>query len=172
MLIPSRDRSTSQGFCKLLLTLALVNLWVVPVSARTFEPERVASTAIAQKPAAPLCQAQLPNAIRSVINKPEYERVRWGIFVETLNRLPSARRTLFGLDENKLFTPASNNKLLTTAAALRTLGPNYRIRTSVYGDLTQPNPNLWVVGQGDPSLGTENNWRGNSSKRKFNRSTV
>ncbi|HIK19041.1 MAG TPA: D-alanyl-D-alanine carboxypeptidase/D-alanyl-D-alanine-endopeptidase [Leptolyngbyaceae cyanobacterium M33_DOE_097] len=120
------------------------------------EPERsIKSTAIAQKPAAPLCQAQLPNAIRSVINKPEYERARWGIFVETLNRSRSARRTLFGLDENKLFTPASNNKLLTTAAALRTLGPNYRIRTAVYGDLTQPNPNLWVVGQGDPSLGTE-----------------
>ena len=48
----------------------------------------------------------------------------------------------------KYFVPASNAKLLITAAALHKLGPDYRIRTSVYQDSL----GVRVVGRGDPSL--------------------
>jgi D-alanyl-D-alanine carboxypeptidase/D-alanyl-D-alanine-endopeptidase (penicillin-binding protein 4) len=116
-----------------------------------------AEAAIAQVPgsgvAPRLCAAQLPGAINSVIGQPAFERSRWGVLVQTLGNRPATRQTLFAYDASKLFTPASNTKLLTTAAALHTLGGDYRIRTSVYQEGTETNTRLWIVGRGDPSLG-------------------
>ena len=90
----------------------------------------------------PLCPPQLPPNIDSIINRPEYSRFHWGILVK------SDTRTLYAHDAHKFFIPASNAKLLTTAAALQQLGANYRIRTSVYWR----NGTLRVLGRGDPSL--------------------
>ncbi len=107
---------------------------------------------IAQAPTdEPLCPADLPIAIAAITERPDLARSRWGILVQTLN----SGRTLYALEAQQYFTPASNAKLLTTAAALHQLGAQYRIRTSVYG--TQASPKLealWVVGRGDPSLKT------------------
>ncbi len=100
-----------------------------------------------------LCAVQLPRAINSVIGQPAFERSRWGVLVQTLGNRPASRQTLFTYDASKLFTPASNVKLLTTAAALHTLGTDYRIRTSVYQEGTAASTRLWVVGRGDPTLG-------------------
>ena len=47
-----------------------------------------------------------------------------------------------------LRNPASNQKMLTTCAALDLLGPEYRFETSVLREGTA----LYLVGQGDPSL--------------------
>ncbi|MDZ8055589.1 MAG: D-alanyl-D-alanine carboxypeptidase/D-alanyl-D-alanine-endopeptidase [Aulosira sp. ZfuVER01] len=92
-----------------------------------------------------ICPAQLGTSIDAVINRPLFNRVRWGILVQPL----SSGSTLYSRDANKYFTPASNTKLLTTAAALQQLGENFRIRTSIYQN---PNGVLRVVGRGDPSL--------------------
>ncbi|MFN6563581.1 MAG: D-alanyl-D-alanine carboxypeptidase/D-alanyl-D-alanine-endopeptidase [Nostoc sp. ChiSLP01] len=92
-----------------------------------------------------ICSTQLGTAIDSVINRPLFSRMRWGILVQPL----SARITLYNRDAEKYFTPASNMKLLTTAAALQQLGANFRIRTSIYQN---GNGVLRVVGRGDPSL--------------------
>ena len=58
-------------------------------------------------------------------------------------------KTLYRLNDDRLFVPASNMKLLTAAVALTRLGPDYRYTTSVYqtssGDLV-------LSGSGDPSL--------------------
>jgi serine-type D-Ala-D-Ala carboxypeptidase/endopeptidase (penicillin-binding protein 4) len=91
-----------------------------------------------------ICPAQLPSNLDAVINRPVFSRVRWGILVQTLN----SGQTLYNRDSQKYFTPASNTKLLTTAAALQQLGTNFRIRTSVYRD----NGALRLVGRGDPSI--------------------
>ncbi|MEH1923027.1 D-alanyl-D-alanine carboxypeptidase/D-alanyl-D-alanine endopeptidase [Nostoc sp.] len=105
----------------------------------------------AQTPVAPttttksICSTQLGTAIDTVINRPLFSRVRWGILVQPL----STEQTLYSRDAEKYFTPASNLKLLTTAAALQTLGANFRIRTSIYQN---GNGVLSVVGRGDPSL--------------------
>ncbi|MBC1237931.1 D-alanyl-D-alanine carboxypeptidase/D-alanyl-D-alanine-endopeptidase [Nostoc sp. 2RC] len=105
----------------------------------------------AQTPTAPttttkaICSSQLPTAIDSVINRPLFSRMRWGILIQPL----STGLTLYNRDADKYFTPASNTKLLTTAAALQQLGANFRIRTSIYQN---GNGVLRVVGRGDPSL--------------------
>jgi len=105
----------------------------------------------AQTPIAPttttksICPTQLGTAIDTVINRPLFSRVRWGILVQPL----STAQTLYSRDAQKYFTPASNLKLLTTAAALQQLGANFRIRTSIY---QSGNGVLRVVGRGDPSL--------------------
>lgn len=95
-----------------------------------------------------ICPAQLGTAIEAVIKRPQYRRARWGILVESLSPKISDR-ALYHLNADRYFIPASNTKLLTTAAALLALGSDYRIRTSVYnaGEGT-----LQVVGRGDPSL--------------------
>ncbi|MEH1952346.1 D-alanyl-D-alanine carboxypeptidase/D-alanyl-D-alanine endopeptidase [Nostoc sp.] len=109
------------------------------------------SIAKAQTPVAPttstksICSSQLGTAIDAVINRPLFSRGRWGILIQPL----SAGPTLYSRDAQKYFTPASNLKLLTTAAALQELGANFRIRTSIYQN---GNGILRVVGRGDPSL--------------------
>lgn len=92
-----------------------------------------------------LCPARLSAAIEGVTNRPQFSRGRWGILIQTL----SPARTLYSRDTKKYFIPASNVKLLTTAAALHQLGSQFRIRTSVYGT---SDGSLHVVGRGDPSL--------------------
>ncbi|MBF2065125.1 MAG: D-alanyl-D-alanine carboxypeptidase/D-alanyl-D-alanine-endopeptidase [Calothrix sp. C42_A2020_038] len=92
-----------------------------------------------------ICPAELASNLDAVMNRPLFGRVRWGVLVQSLN----SGQTLYNRDANKYFIPASNTKLLTTAAALHQLGASFRIRTSVY---QEANGVLRVVGRGDPSL--------------------
>ena len=77
----------------------------------------------------------------------------WGIEIVSL----ATGKTLYSQNADKLFTPASNTKLFTTAAALALIGPDYKFRTTVettgtldrYGRL---NGDLVLVGHGDPNL--------------------
>jgi serine-type D-Ala-D-Ala carboxypeptidase/endopeptidase (penicillin-binding protein 4) len=99
-------------------------------------------------PPAPICPADLPDRVNQIIDQPQFTAARWGILVQTLDAAPSQRQTLVEHDRQKFFIPASNAKLLTTAAALLALGPEYRIRTSLFGTAQ----NLELIGHGDPSL--------------------
>jgi serine-type D-Ala-D-Ala carboxypeptidase/endopeptidase (penicillin-binding protein 4) len=58
-------------------------------------------------------------------------------------------RTLYRRNEDRLFLPASNLKLFTTALALDRLGPDYRFVTRL---VREPAGGLVLVGSGDPSL--------------------
>jgi len=64
---------------------------------------------------------------------------------------------VFAKDADALMNPASNVKLVTAAAALARLGPEYRFDTEF---LVEPGPTdrsrtLWIRGKGDPSITTE-----------------
>jgi serine-type D-Ala-D-Ala carboxypeptidase/endopeptidase (penicillin-binding protein 4) len=96
-----------------------------------------------------VCQNQLATEIDRIIDRPELRRYRWGIVVRDLN----GTSQLYHRDGDRLFIPASNVKLITTAVALRQLGATRRLRTSVYQlPSTGNRANLVVVGRGDPSL--------------------
>lgn len=77
-------------------------------------------------------------------------RAHWGIAVTALDGTP-----LYGLDEGKLFRPASNNKLFTTATAMALLGPTATVRTDVLGNLDAKGMvtgDLTIVGGADANL--------------------
>jgi D-alanyl-D-alanine carboxypeptidase/D-alanyl-D-alanine-endopeptidase (penicillin-binding protein 4) len=65
-------------------------------------------------------------------------------------------KTLYSLNSDHLFTPASNNKLYTASAALHYLSPQFKFETSVWIDNTYKDsthiPRLVLVGGGDPDL--------------------
>lgn len=68
-------------------------------------------------------------------------------------------RVLASVDPNLALNPASNAKLVTTAAALKLLGPDYRYVTGVYGRLHDGRVDGLVLrGHGDPSLTTADLW--------------
>ncbi len=104
---------------------------------------------LAQSQSQRFCLEQLGERIEAIATQPEFHRARWGVLVQTLD----SRETLYALDAQRYFTPASNVKLFTTAAALTALGPEFRIRTSIYHAGTDTNGAiLRVVGRGDPTL--------------------
>ena len=67
--------------------------------------------ALSQETTRKICPIELNNAINSIINRPIFNRSRWGILVETL----SGKRKIYRRDAEYYFTPASTAKLLTTA---------------------------------------------------------
>ncbi len=100
----------------------------------------------------PFCLSRLSHQIDEIIEQPELKRSQWGILIQSL----TTGETFYQLNEDKYFIPASNVKLLTSAAALLTLGKEFQIRTSFYATGSSPNlESLTVVGRGDPSLTTE-----------------
>jgi D-alanyl-D-alanine carboxypeptidase/D-alanyl-D-alanine-endopeptidase (penicillin-binding protein 4) len=95
----------------------------------------------------------LEKKIDALVAAQEVSRGFWGIEVFSLD----SGRTLYALNADRLFTPASNTKLFTTVAALDTLGPDYRFRTTVEatGSLDSMGRlagDLLLIGRGDPNL--------------------
>jgi serine-type D-Ala-D-Ala carboxypeptidase/endopeptidase (penicillin-binding protein 4) len=96
-----------------------------------------------------LCPRQLSTAIDAVIQQPSLKTAYWGILVQDLND----GSTPYAYNADQLFLPASNAKLLTTAAALATLTPQFKRQTPFFATGQPPALDiLRVVGQGDPSL--------------------
>jgi D-alanyl-D-alanine carboxypeptidase/D-alanyl-D-alanine-endopeptidase (penicillin-binding protein 4) len=91
-------------------------------------------------------------SIDSMAGAPEFADAHWGILIVD----PQSGDTLYARNAGKLFMPASNQKILTSATALEQLGPEYRYRTSLaargaVADGTLRG-DLLVIGRGDPSV--------------------
>jgi serine-type D-Ala-D-Ala carboxypeptidase/endopeptidase (penicillin-binding protein 4) len=97
------------------------------------------------------CSQDLSQAIEQVINRPELARSRWGIEIQTLTG-----ESLYSLDGDKFFNPASTAKLLVSAAGLLELGADYRIKTPIYNEGNPPVlDSLRIQGRGDPTISTQ-----------------
>ncbi|MEI8231981.1 MAG: D-alanyl-D-alanine carboxypeptidase [Actinomycetes bacterium] len=72
-----------------------------------------------------------------------------GLHAQVIN--PGTNEVLFDILGDTPTQTASVMKLLTAAAALQVLGPNFRVQTKVYADLDVPGQ-IVVVGAGDPTL--------------------
>ncbi len=90
--------------------------------------------------------------VDSLTDAPEFSNAHWGILIVD----PASGDTLYSRNAGKLFMPASNMKILTSATALTQLGPDYRYRTSFLARGTVAdgtlNGDLLVIGRGDPSV--------------------
>jgi serine-type D-Ala-D-Ala carboxypeptidase/endopeptidase (penicillin-binding protein 4) len=130
-------------------TIATTCGWLL-VQLLTMVPAQGQQPQVIAPPALPaVCPNQLATEIDRIIDRPELRRYRWGIVIRDLN----GTSQLYNRDGDRLFSPASNVKLITTAVALRQLGVAARLRTSVYQlPSTGSKANLLVIGRGDPTL--------------------
>lgn len=104
-------------------------------------------------PATPATLAELRERLDTLLSEPRFAAAQWGARIVSLD----TGRTLYSHQEEKLFVPASNAKLYTGALALDRLGPDFRVRTSVYADASPGTNgiiegNLILYGRGDPCL--------------------
>ena len=87
-----------------------------------------------------------------IFNDPNFNNAEWGVVIQSLK----TGEYFYKRNSNKLFMPASNLKLFTTAAGLLLLGPEYRFSTNVFtkgkidGSVLQGN--LIIQGRGDPTI--------------------
>ena len=97
-------------------------------------------------------RAALRASIDSMADAPEFQNAHWGILIVD----PERGDTLYSRNAGKLFLPASNMKIVTSAVALEQLGADFTYRTTfvarggrhdgtIYGDLA-------VIGRGDPTV--------------------
>ncbi len=96
---------------------------------------------------------QLQQRLGDLVAEPRFTAGLWGIKIASLD----SGKTLFEYNPQKLFSPASNSKLYTVALALKRLGADFRIRTSVYAK-AKPDADgnlagdLVLYGRGDPTI--------------------
>lgn len=91
--------------------------------------------------------------VSAILAGADASRSYWGIAVADRD----TGETLYQLNADHFFVPASNAKLITTALAFAVLGPDYRFRTTLESDGTlagngRLSGNLILVGRGDPDL--------------------
>lgn len=119
----SRFQSKSLKWLRKTIVIASVTL-VATVMTTT------AKAAIAENPTPPearaaavsqlfepskFCSSDLRNAVNDIIRQPQFATANWGIFIDTLDQ----PRTIYAHNADGLLIPASNIKLLTTAAAMQ-----------------------------------------------------
>lgn len=128
-------------FCRRIASLVL--LFCVIVTGTRAQPTALDSTQ----------RAQLAATITDTIEAKPFVGAWWGVQVTNL----ATGTVLYKRHADRSFVPASNVKLLTTAAALDRLGPDYRYETTLYADGPVKNGtlkgNLIIQGSGDPTFG-------------------
>ncbi|SEW31425.1 D-alanyl-D-alanine carboxypeptidase / D-alanyl-D-alanine-endopeptidase (penicillin-binding protein 4) [Chryseobacterium wanjuense] len=93
--------------------------------------------------------------VNTMMTDPVLKNANWGFVVYD----PKTKKVISSYNENTPLVPASTTKLLTTETAMSLLGENYRWMTQLEysGSIDENgvlNGNLYIVGSGDPSLGT------------------
>jgi D-alanyl-D-alanine carboxypeptidase/D-alanyl-D-alanine-endopeptidase (penicillin-binding protein 4) len=126
----------------------------VPAPTAGHRPEPVAPVVM------PVAEVRTPPSVRAIVEHladsaiaaPMWRNARWGALIVDA----TTGDTVYAHDADRLFMPASNQKLLTSAIAMQALGPEYRWRTPVllrgtqrgtvfYGDVA-------IIGRGDPTV--------------------
>ncbi len=102
--------------------------------------------------AAPAPAAGLAASLDSVFSDTSFAHAHWGVELRSL----ADDRVVYQRNSDRMFLPASNMKLVTGAAILEVLGPDYRYKTQI--EASGPIQNgtlegdLVVRGSGDPTF--------------------
>jgi len=101
--------------------------------------------------------------MNDIFNDPNFSNAQWGVVIQSLE----TGEYFYKRNEDKLFIPASDLKLFTTATGLITLGSDYRFKTNIYmngyidGSILKGD--VVVQGRGDPTI-SERFYDGNMLK--------
>lgn len=99
-------------------------------------------------------KGMLTEKIDSVFNDEMFANAFWGAKIISL----SDSSVLYSRNENKLFMPASNEKILTTSTGLKVLGADFRYVSELkYSGVIKDSVlegNLYLYSNGDPTLYT------------------
>src|SRR6058998_233959 len=114
----------------------------------------ISSTLAAQAPGGPPrttpLRGSLERRLAQLLDVPPFERATWGLYV-----VDDRGRVLYQRNADRLSVPASNTKLVVTAAATVLLAADYRVTTSLYVngrvDAGVLYGDLLLYGRGDPT---------------------
>lgn len=132
-------------------------LSVSTLNAQTHRPavpsSRSTSSATTARPAERPDVARFRARLNAAIAAPGPDKGLWGLLITDAD----TGEVVYGQNPDSYFTPASTAKLFTTAFALATLGPEYRIRTTIETTGMLDNDgalrgDLILVGRGDANL--------------------
>ncbi len=96
-----------------------------------------------------LVRADLAADVRGVLQDKYLAKAKTGVAIAKLVEGADRPDFLFQSNGSKPLIPASNLKLITTAAALERLGPDFKFRTH----LLLKGEDLYLIGDGDPTMG-------------------
>ena len=93
--------------------LFLSVVWLLPTKTDVQEPV--------------LAESIFANTLERILASSCLRKKNFGVKIHSLER----DETLYSVHSERLFSPASNIKLLTTAMALKRMGPDYRFKTQL-----------------------------------------
>lgn len=98
---------------------------------------------------------QLNNRVSAMFSDPVMRNANWGFVIYD----PKTQKVINSYNEKASLIPASTTKLLTTDTAMSILGKDFQWTTQLEysGEIDDNgilNGNLYIIGSGDPSLGT------------------
>jgi serine-type D-Ala-D-Ala carboxypeptidase/endopeptidase (penicillin-binding protein 4) len=97
-----------------------------------------------------VAQKDLKRRIEARMDAPPFNRQLWGVAV-----VDEGGRLLYGRNQDRLFVPASNTKLVVSAVASALLPPDWKVKTSLYGGPVVNGVlqgDLILYGRGDPTI--------------------
>ncbi len=101
---------------------------------------------------------QFKHKVDKLLSHSCLKKKEFGALIYSLDR----KEPLYSRNSERLLIPASNLKLVTTALALKELGPDFRFETNLYSDGKIEGDHLigdlYIKGFGDPKLVTEQMW--------------
>src|SRR5436305_4808054 len=110
----------------------------------------VAAQTTATRPRTAPLRGSLEQRLAQLIDAPPFNRATWGIYV-----VDDRGRVLYQRNADRFSVPASNTKLVVTAAAAVLLPADYRVTTSLYVngrvDAGVLQGDLILYGRGDPT---------------------
>jgi len=125
----------------------LAAVGAAPVVADRFDAAPTTTT-----PAAKAAAAGLPDQLDALLADSRFAGAKAGLVV----RNAATGEVVYNRNGGQRFAPASNEKLLTSAAAVDTLGLDYKFRTTVHAAGTRAGTvltgNLYLKGTGDPTI--------------------
>ncbi len=144
-----------------IVSLAAVAFFVPPAGSQNPSPETAPQRSVIQPKLATDLPPSLTRAnlarfrlrVDQALAEAHAAKAFWGMIIVDAQ----TGETLYELNADRYFVPASNTKIFTTALALATFGPEYRFRTTIEtpgttGENGILHGDLIFVGRGDPDL--------------------